>query len=57
MHNKDVQAHEELKSTPKRRLNHDLKAPSRYNPINLTQIMAVMFCTLFLLAIIMETMR
>lgn len=57
MHSKDFHAHQELKSTPKRRLNHDLKAPLRYKPINVEQVMGVMFVTLFLLAIIMETMR
>lgn len=57
MHSKDVQAHEELKTTPKRRLNNDLKAPLRSKPINVERVMGVMFGTLFLLAIIMETMR
>lgn len=57
MHSKDVQAHEELRNTPKRRLNHDLKATLRSSPINVEQVMGVMFVTLFLLAIIMETMR
>lgn len=57
MHSKDFQAHQELKNTQKRRLNHDLKAPLRSKPINVEQVMGVMFVTLFLLAIIMETMR
>lgn len=57
MHSKDVQAHQELKNTPKRRLNRDLKAPLGLKPINVEQVMTVMFVTLFLLAILVETMR